>query len=379
MKMKATFKKFLVAACTVTMIMASASTAFAGSTSGSQITKAAKDTVDAPDVFCVAVPTSAGTIFDYVLDPEGVISETNAAKYGGKSFHVEDGKRMYFQRTTKEVSDGDVSNYEAESSSIKAINKGTGDVEVTVSATLKNASAVSMVELDNVTTGEGAKELALQVKAGENRTAAGGVGGSSVDLVTPDEKTAVTSEIAHTEGAYDVTYSESTGKYTKVLDSSVTDFEAYEFFLTGNCSPGSEWSKVTTLPTLELTWTINGDGVKVDAGDSGSNTPIPSGPTITMTTGGLITITGLTKEKNLTQAGGEYKQQVKVFKTGRTEFPIGSNGTWASNGWDATNGGGTLTVQLNDNTMTTWNGEDITAKAYLTDGSTIDCHAVLSK
>ena len=39
-----------------------------------------------PDVYQVILPTDANGIFDFVLDPQKLIEETNAAAYGGKSY-----------------------------------------------------------------------------------------------------------------------------------------------------------------------------------------------------------------------------------------------------------------------------------------------------
>ncbi len=91
-------KKLLAGILTATMVMGSSMAVFAAApytpagdygdvseasgATGSGEGTGSVDVVDKTDVFCVNLPTDAGSIFSYVLDPKGVIKSTDADKYG---------------------------------------------------------------------------------------------------------------------------------------------------------------------------------------------------------------------------------------------------------------------------------------------------------
>lgn len=49
------------------------------------------------DIYQVVLPTDTKGIFDFILDPQGLINKTNAAAYDGDTF--EDGATVFFKRT----------------------------------------------------------------------------------------------------------------------------------------------------------------------------------------------------------------------------------------------------------------------------------------
>lgn len=251
-------KKFLVAALTVTMIMGSSSMAFAaqveqgGDGSGS----GGLDVVEQTDIFKVELPT-AGTAFNYILDPTGVIAETDAAKYEGKAF--EPGKTLYFYN--REVTEADAAkqyNYTDTSNKLKVENKSTGDVTIKVNAKLTNATEVTMANAENALATATDPQIFLQL-TGDTKSEA---------ITAAADGVEISDDIAATPDAYKTEYKD--GKYVKELDPNVTSFESYEFWLTGACSSTTDdakkaWKKVKTVPEVEVVWTVTGEGE--EAGD----------------------------------------------------------------------------------------------------------------
>ena len=111
------FSKVLAAVLAATMVMGSGVVASAAEGSGEG--SGSLDVVEATDVFSVVLPTDAGTQFDYILDPTGIIAQTDAAKYASASFIP--AKTMYFRN--EPASGSDIATYSDVSDPIKAYNK----------------------------------------------------------------------------------------------------------------------------------------------------------------------------------------------------------------------------------------------------------------
>ena len=76
------YKRFLAVSLAATMVMGSSVTVFAADEGGSTSGSGSVDIVEATDIFQVELPTvpENDTTFNYILDPTGVIAETDAAK-----------------------------------------------------------------------------------------------------------------------------------------------------------------------------------------------------------------------------------------------------------------------------------------------------------
>lgn len=292
------FRKVLAAILAGTMVLGSGVVANAASGEGEG--KGELDIVKNQDIFQVVLPTDAGTQFDYILDPTGVIIDTNHAKYASASF-VDDGSTMYFRN--KPASGSDIATYSNTSDPIKAYNMSTMEVEIKVEATVATPSGIEM--------------SATSVKNG-------GAGTGTANTVTPSiylalkgdgntggaiaPKAVATSSIGDASKLYEVVVAEENGSkvYKKQLDATGSDakeagadaeynnvFEAYSFTLTGDCNPEGKWTgvEVEDLPKVSLVWTINKPDGALEVTD---------GPSVTITPGGVITITGLTPETDPT-------------------------------------------------------------------------------
>ncbi len=72
-----------------------------------------------PDIYQVILPTDVNKVFDFVMDPQKLIEETNAAAYGGKTY--EKGATVFFHRSDGQTED----EYSSASDHITIINRST--------------------------------------------------------------------------------------------------------------------------------------------------------------------------------------------------------------------------------------------------------------
>ena len=84
---------------------------------------------EAEDTVSIELPTiEEPSPFDFILDPQRLITETDGAKYGSSTF--ETGATLFFENV-----DGDY-DFSSRSDMLTITNKGTVPVEVTVTAWL---------------------------------------------------------------------------------------------------------------------------------------------------------------------------------------------------------------------------------------------------
>lgn len=334
-------KKILVAALAVTMIMGSSSMAFAAEQKGQGEGSGDLDIVKNSDVFSVVIPTDSGTTFDYIVDPLGVIKDTNAEKYGNKSFDHNGDPTVFFQNTDVTSTEAPY-NYTGTSNKLKAINKSTKKVDVKVEATLTDTSEVTMVEA-SAATGTSDTLLNLQLQGDNSK---------SEKIVTSAE---ISDEISAKANAYETKY--VNGEYVKQIKSGLEDkdFPKYEFWLTGAANPSSSWQDVTNLPQVKLVWTVTGEGGEAT-----------SGPRVTVASTGLITISGLTSELDLSSdpetqflfsIRGDSNNQNRKLNQANCDIARSTDRS-------------TVTIQLKG-AYSVCNGKTLDVVATLTDGSTI--------
>lgn len=374
--MKTKIRKFLVAALSVTMIMGSFSTVFAEEVSESETATGEKDQVMQKDVFAVVLPAATG-YFDYILDPGHVISQTNAAKYGGKTFKDAKTQTMFFPQEAKAISAGEVSAFQSNSARVKATNKSTGDVTITVAAKAVSADEVKISTYnDSGLTSTVSPEIAFQVNTVTKGDGTAPASGSPVKIDVPATGTvSMTDTIISKSDAYEVTI--ANGEYVKQLKKDyVTDnsaFKTYAFELKGQCNAQEDlWRDVETLPKVDLVWTVNG------ASDNDNGAATARSPKVTLSKSGLITITGLTKDKNLTANFANEVYGQLTDKSG-PQVAIGAYADWrSSGGWTLENGGGQLTAQLHDDVLANWKGKDVTIEVkFPNNGGSITCSQTL--
>ena len=348
------FRKVLAAILAGTMVLGSGVVANAAEGSGEG--SGSLDVVEASDVFNVILPTDSGDQFDYILDPTGIIAETDAAKYASASFV--DGQTMYFRN--KPASGSDIATYSNVSDPIKAYNKSTMDVEIQVKANLATPSGIiiSTSSVAGQTTGTATPSIFLAVTEDGNTAKA---------AITETDRVVATSSITNAKANYKVVYASDSKTYKTSLatgSNAKTDdeleaagFDCYSFSLMGDCNPNGKWIGLTEEPPkVSLVWTINKPDGALEVGTS----------PLTVSSTGLITHTGLTADKNY--ASMKITNKNGTFDIG--EAPV----TWNLDNHSAETGG-SYTCQLGDFWMETLRGfSGGKVVVTLTDGSTVEAN-----
>ena len=348
----ANYKRLLAVGLAAAMLMGSSAVAFAADQEGSSSGEGETQFISKSDVFDVVLPTVAedATTFDYLLDPEGLIAETEGDRYTGKVF--DDDKTVYFLRSsqvdgTVKGADGKV-DYTDKSDEIKVVNKSTEAVDLKVSAKVTEVPSEITMAASNTFSGTDA-ELYLALLG--------------TDGTTPTEK-AISADgvelavnIPADAAAYEVKWNATAGAYEKQLtdaakEADYTGFKSYSFQLTGVCNTteGTNWSGLTDkAPKVDLTWSVKDFTV--------------TGPQITISDTGLITISNLTADKNYSG--------LSIENSNGGPYDINSAPvTWNEENYNPENGG-TTTCQMGEVWLSTLRG--ITGKAHLslTDGTII--------
>ena len=337
------YKRILAVGLAASMVMGSSVVAFAAEGTGTG--SGSLDVVEKSDVFQVQLPTDSGTMFNYILDPTGVIKATSAEKYSGATFG--EGTVFFANAATTE---GGATSYSATSDAIKAVNKSTMDVQIKVKASVAAASGITMSSTDTFDSADTTAGLYLALKDSDTNNSNTAITTSGVEL---------TSTIAALADAYETKYVD--GKYVKQLEADATGFKEYSFQLTGACNPKGKWTGLTeTPPTVNVVWSI-------------ADPTAPVGPQVTVSTSGAISITGLTAEQNYTSSditapnGSTYDSNVN---------PI----DWNTDNWSVEEGG-SITGQLGSEWMD-WlieNGGNIKFTIKLSDNTTKECTVTLAK
>lgn len=348
-------KGFLALALGATMIIGSSLTALAADQEGGEQAKGELQYLEQEDIFAVVLPTekAAGTAstFDYILDPSGLIAAAASGTDQRYTGTFESGKTVYFHNT-----DGTPTNdYSSVSDALKVINKSSGDVEVKVNVKVAEAAGVKMDPDGTFNAAEGAGNLYLALvgkltdDANETTTAIEASG------------TEVTATIPGDASNYAVKWDAANSKYVKELKASATTFKDYTFKLTGSCKANDTdlLALKDNPPKIDLTWSVKDFTV--------------TGPQVNISASGLITVSGLTADKN-------YKSMTIADKDGKAQALNVAPATWNTDNWTAADGG-TFSVQLGDQWVTYLDekGNNATVVVTLSDESTITCSGTVSK
>ncbi len=236
--MKRSFKKGTAAALTAALMLSSSMAAFAAEQEGSLTGTGELEGTLSTDVFSVVLPTvsDTDTTFNFILDPEGLISATGAAKYNAT---FEEGSTLFFAN-----SDG---NYSSKSDALTVTNKSTMAVDITLTATVSDVEGISITE-DNAFTGDKGASLYLALTDGTATSAVSASGSASL----------TTSVDSAPAGAYIVQWNSTDSKYEYVLaDEANTTFPTYSFQLTGACNPNGDWSGLSAAaPSVNVVWSV---------------------------------------------------------------------------------------------------------------------------
>lgn len=252
------FKQRIALALVVAMVVGCNMTAFAEEEKSGSVTGSGElEGTVSTDVWNVTLPTvvDGDTTYNFILDPEGLIAETAAAKYSGATFSGNTG--MFFANVSGgDVSGGDVSggnvSYSETSDAKTIINKSSYDVDVTVTATVTTAvssgNAITINE-DSTFANDTTASVYLALTDGTNT----GVVKKATNVAT------ITSTIgAAPEGAYEYAYADGEYTYKLIDDLSGITFEEYSFNLTGACNKAADWADFEDAdPQVEIVYSVD--------------------------------------------------------------------------------------------------------------------------
>lgn len=173
-------------------------------------------------IFQVIFPSDTEHVFDFIMDPQKLISQTDAAAYEGSVF--EEDATLFFQRR-----DGGVpEDYSSSSDALVITNAGTADVDLTVTA------SISMDSMEGIAlTGD--------------REFTDDTGASLYLALTDGEHTAAIDE---EEGA-------SIRTALKGASAEGGTVSEYRFWLTGAVNENGDWSAVeSAVPKVTVTWNV---------------------------------------------------------------------------------------------------------------------------
>lgn len=262
------FKKYIAITLATVLTLSTSVMALAGITGEGEL----EGTVDT-DVYSVILPTEAAQVanLDFILDPEELIANTDAAKYNGADF--EDGATLFFANGVSENA-----TYSSKSDDLTVVNKSTFDVDVAVSATITGADGITLTD-DKTFADDKNASVYLALVDGDNEVA-----------ITADGASLKSKIAKAPEGAYEYSWSEQDGyKYELSVSANDMDFEDYSFNLTGACNSAGDWSELESIaPSVEVTWEIkeHKDNAAPSLGTTAVTFSKASGATIPVDLGG---------------------------------------------------------------------------------------------
>ena len=245
-------KRAIAMALATTMVLGSSMTAFAadntGSTSGDGTSEGH---VEQKKVY-VVLPTvpENDTTFNYTMDPEGLIGETEGAKYeSGTTFPQSGDTGVYFLTGEK--------TYANASKALTVSNQSSCDVELTVEVEATSADTDIPLVAESALASATEASLYLGLVVGSEDPVA----------ITKDAKATKTVTLTGKPGNFKVAVNSAGDGYEyraltldeyKALDgnSAATEiaWENVSFNLEGATTTGKEITATTTAPTVEVTW-----------------------------------------------------------------------------------------------------------------------------
>ncbi len=343
-------KKALVVVLAATMTMGSSMAAFAAEGSGNTTGIGENEGHVDKEVINVVLPTvdAGSSPFSYITDPERLIQGTAGAKYEDFTFPDKGSDTgVYFK-----VGDNEYANT---SQTLKVINKSSTDVKVTVKVTAQEGG--SGTDLALAPNGDAGltkdAPLFLNLKVGQTDTP-----------VTSSEQT-VEKVIGGKEENYEVAYAD--GEYKYVPKADANKWNALEISVNGAAFETAV-QETTTAPKLAVTWEYEKDTSGIVS--TTDQVEYVDGPSVSVSSTGLVTVTGLTKTAN-------YNNKITFAGDGITQNQSDKSLEWNIENWSAANGG-TFTVQMPAGWVSYWSGKEVTVTVSLTDGSNISAKATIS-
>lgn len=195
------------------------------------------------DVVSISLPVvseSETSVFDFILDPQGLLYETDAVRYGGG--RVEEGATLLFHNKEGEY------DFSGRSDWMTVTNRSTVPVRVTVTAQVTDFGDVRLAESDDF--GESTEpEVYLAIEDDQG----------NILPLSADEPATINLEMASApENTYVFRLDEEnhTYEYGMGMDPDLVDFDTYSFGLVGACNANAEWQNISVHPAITVTWYV---------------------------------------------------------------------------------------------------------------------------
>ena len=194
------------------------------------------------EIISVDLPTVGDeSPFDFYIDPQGLLFETDGIKYGGGV--VEEGAYLLFRNHN----DGeyDFSRY---SDRLSVTNRSTVPVIVKITAKISDIGDLRM-DQDGVFDGEDDPAIYLAIVDDEGNER----------VLSEDGEVSVEIEMNQAPSeAYTYHYDESTDSYEYIYQSDEDiSFDTYSFGLRGECNANADWSRTSACPRVMVTWSVD--------------------------------------------------------------------------------------------------------------------------
>lgn len=235
------------------------------------------------EVVAVTLPTDSNTTtFAYKMDPEGLIAATNNAKYSTDTF--EPGANVYFKSTAGTYT------WAKDSDKLKVINRGTVDIDVTITAKTAANNDVAMSTDKTFQDTDKAAKLYLGLQVANQ---------PEVAIDTTDTAGKVTVGLKGNGDNYEITSVDGGGYgYTAKTGVPDTAWNSFEFGLTGTCNPNGDYSAENLNGSnVTVTWSYavrdseNSSAPLLDANAVADAAPSIATTNYTATSGSPVAVT----------------------------------------------------------------------------------------
>lgn len=259
-------KKAIAITLAATMVLGGSLTTFAaGETSGESVgTGTSEGHVDKKKTN-VELPTIAegASPFAYTMDPEGLVSGTDHAKYENAEFPTTGDTGVYFNNGKKGGNDADKENvvYANTSIALDAVNKSSHEIELTVKAeAVSKATDISLVAKDALTAATDASlylglivntETAVAITKDTAATKTVTINGTDTNfkIAAKTDKTGYEyRELTLAE------YQALDGNSGKTQDDFDKTWAKASFKLEGSTTANKAITSTTTAPDVKVTW-----------------------------------------------------------------------------------------------------------------------------
>lgn len=188
----------------------------------SEVVSGEIETKTEEEMLQVILPSDTEHVFDFIMDPQKLISRTDAAAYGGSTF--EEGGTLFFRRTDGGASE----DYSSSSDALVIINTGSVDVDLALTARVSLDETEGMVMTDD-------RDFTEDIEA--------------------------SFYLALTDGEHTVAIDNEEEVSIHTTLSGISEegtCSEYRFWLTGAVNEKGDWSEVTgAVPKVLVTWSVS--------------------------------------------------------------------------------------------------------------------------